>query len=603
MLACLCFAALAYRLVEIQVLRHEELSRKARRYTEARRAIEAWRGQILDCNRTVLAISVPIKRVYIAPAFCAKHVEEAARACGSWLGIAPEALARRLRACLQRLGHSGPPKALLLKSRVSMSEWERIAQSLERETFGLCKPKMTAAEKAELSAMRRRLLFARDGQERVYPFGECLSHTVGFASAGSHGCGLLGRCGEERAFNAVLAGEDGLLVSEQDAAGNELPLRRTVEKPPRDGDNVVLTIDLRVQHILEEALAAALAQTEARGASALILRAATFEVLGAASLPNYDPQHPGVAPGESWRNPLFSDMVEPGSTLKLIALAAALDTRTRTLESTINCEQGCFIVNKVVVHDHARYGWLSLRQCFAKSSNVGFAKVALELGPERFYCYLTNFGFGRRTGVACIGEAPGRIEPPGTWTTMMLTRAAFGQGLSASPLQMAVAYGVIANGGRLMRPLLVSRIESPQGRVLQRFPPQFIRQVISPQTARDATDALKTAVLPGGTGEQAALDGYTMAVKTGTAQKSDQHGYLPGCYYSSMIGFFPADSPQVVIFVALDQPRNGYYAGSVVGPVFRSIAQQVAACLAIPPDKPALARTGGSTKWTVSQTR
>ena len=243
------------------------------------------------------------------------------------------------------------------------------------------------------------------------------------------------------------------------------------------------------------------------------------------------------------------------------------------------------MVNKVAVHDHAPYGLLTQRQGFAKSSNIAMAKLALALGPQRFYRCLTNFGLAHCTGVPFAAETPGRIEPPQKWSTMTLTRAAFGQGVSVSQLQMAVAMSAIANNGRLMRPWVVSRIESPRGQILQQFQPQFIRSVVSPQTAQQVKEALDAVVSPEGTGALAALDRYTVAAKTGTAQKSNTNGYLAGRYYSSMIGFFPATAPRVVISVALDEPQNGYYAGTVVAPVFRSIAEQIAACLEIPPDK------------------
>ena len=179
----------------------------------------------------------------------------------------------------------------------------------------------------------------------------------------------------------------------------------------------------------------------------------------------------------------------------------------------------------------------------------------------------------------------GGPSPPVPGIPLVLLGAAFGQGVSVSQLQMAVAMCVIANNGRMMRPYLVSRIESPQGQILRQYQPQFVRSVVSPQTAQQVTEALKAVVSPEGTGNLAALDRYTVAAKTGTAQKSDGHSYVAGRYYSSMIGFFPADAPRFVIAVALDEPQNGYYAGTVAAPVFRSIAEQIAACLQIPPDK------------------
>ena len=581
------FGWLYYRLFEIQILRHVELQAKARQFTETTRILEARRGKILDRNGRVLANSVPTKIIYANLALCSNRVDQIAQTCGPLLGISPVELAGRLRASVQRStgGGAGNHKAIVLKRNVPVADWQALSSALALESFGFGKPLLAPAEKAQLQKLRHKLLFARDTQLRRYPYEQTPSQVVGFASPPTNGFGLEGVCGVERAFNKVLAGENGLCVSAQDAAGNELPLHRTQYKLPSDGANIVLTIDLRLQDIVEDALAAAVTKYRARGASAIVMNPRTFEVLAVAGLPSFNPQDPGASPAETWRIPAFSDRVEPGSTLKVITLAAALDLGLMTLDSGVYCEQGRYVVNHVLVRDHEPYGLLSLRQGFAKSSNIALAKTALELGSQRLYYYLTNFGFGRCTGIPMGGETSGWIGPPADWTTMKLTRAAFGQGVCVSQLQMAVAVCVIANDGRLMRPLLVSRIESPQGRVLQQFQPQFIRSVVRPQTAQQVKEAMKAVVAPGGTGTLAALDRYTTATKTGTAQKSNAQGFIPGRYYSSVIGFFPADAPQVVIAVALDEPENGYYGGKVVAPVFRTIAEQIATCLSIPPDK------------------
>jgi cell division protein FtsI (penicillin-binding protein 3)/stage V sporulation protein D (sporulation-specific penicillin-binding protein) len=563
------------------------LQAKARQFTETTRIIEACRGKILDRNGRVLANSVPAKIIYANLALCSNRVEQIAQTCGPLLCIPPSELATRLRISLQKSADrgTGPPRALVLKRNVPVAEWQAISSALALESFGFRKPLLAPTEKAELQKLRHKLLFARDTQLRCYPYEETLSQVLGFVSAQTNGSGLQGVCGTERAFDKVLAGENGRCVSAQDAAGNELRLHRREYKLPADGANVVLTIDLRLQEIVEDALVAAMTKYRARGASAIVMNPRTFEILAVASLPTFNPQNPGASPAETWRSPAFSDRVEPGSTLKMITLAAALDQDVMTLDSGVYCEQGRYVVNHVTVRDHLPYGLQSLRQGFYRSSNIALVKTALELGPQRFYHYLTNFGLGRCTGIPVVGETAGWIGPPADWSTMKLTRAAFGQGVCVSQLQMAVATCVIANEGRLMRPLLVSRIVSPQGRVLQQFQPQFVRTVVRPQTALQVKEAMKAVVGPGGTGVLAAMDRYTVALKTGTAQKSNAQGYLRGRYYSSVIGFFPADAPQVVIAVALDEPQNGYYGGMVVAPVFRGIAEQIATCLSISPDK------------------
>jgi len=582
------FIWLFVRLFDTQVIRHRELVSKARQYSRITRVREPWRGEIRDRNGTTMAVSVPVKAVYLDLTLCSSRPEQIAETVGRLLGISAQQLSSRVQACLHPVGAGGlalPQKALLLRRDVPLPEWRAIATALELETFGLGKPQLNATEQAALRKLRRRLLFARDEQYRRYPWGESLCQILGFVSTRTNRAGLVGCSGIERGCDQILAGTPGLCVSEQDAAGNELPARRTHCEAPMDGNHVVLTIDLRLQQIVEQALRAARTNYRARGASAVVMDPGTGEILALACCPGFDPHKPGASASETWRNSVFTDMVEPGSILKFIALAGVLDGGRMTLDSGIYCEQGRFVVNHVIVRDHASYSLLTIRQAFARSSNIALAKIVLALGAQRFHHYLTNFGLARSTGIPFATETPGRISSPQSWSTMALTRAAFGQGLSVSQLQMAVAMCAIANGGRLMRPWVVRRIESPQGRVLQQFQPQVVRSVISPRAAQQVKEALKEVVAPEGTGAGAALEHFTLALKTGTAQKSDSKGYLAGRYYSSIVGFLPADAPRVVISVALDEPQNGYYAGTVVAPAFRSIAEQIAVCLEIPPDK------------------
>jgi cell division protein FtsI/penicillin-binding protein 2 len=580
------FSWILVRLHEIQITRHRDLLTRARQYSETVRIQEARRGEIRDRQGRTLAVSRPVKEVYLDPALCSNRIGQVAQTVGSLLKIPPEQLADRLRACLQATdrGNGAPKKALLVRDNVSVEEWRAASTALALETFGFQRPNLTAAEQAELRRLRRRILFARDRQIRLYPWGENLCQLLGFVATRTNGTGIIGVSGLERACEQIMAGKAELCASQEDVAGNEMPARRTRYEAPVDGNHVVLTIDLRIQRIVEQALTAAHTNYRARSASAIVMDPRTGEILAVGCCPGFDPQNPGGSKPETWRNNAFSDMVEPGSILKFITLAGALEQNVTKLDNGIYCEQGRFVINKVPVRDHAAYGLLTVRQGFAKSSNIAFAKLALALGPQRLYSCLTNFGFARETGIAFAGETPGRIAPPKTWSTMTLTRAAFGQGMSVSQLQTAVAMCAIANEGRLMRPWVVGRIESPGGRVLRQFQPQFVRSVVSPGVAQQVKEALKAVVSPEGTGALAALDQYTVAAKTGTAEKANASGYQPGCYYSSMLGFFPADAPRVVISVALDEPQNGYYAGAVAAPVFRTIAEQIAACLQIPPD-------------------
>jgi len=574
------------RLHEIQVARHREFVARARQYSTTTRVLEARRGEIRDRNGVTLAISSPVKEVYLDPALCSNRVDQAAVIVGKLLDIPPASLATKIRATLKAADRGVAParRALLLRKNVPLNQWNASTSSMGSQTFGFPDPAPTPAQRDELSRLRRNLLFARDRQQRLYPWGESLCQLLGFMGTSANAIGSSGVRGLELACDQILAGRDGLLVSQQDVAGNELPARRTRLEQPIDGNHVVLTIDLRIQQIVEQEIASARVKYEAKNVSAIVMDPATGEILALASSPGFNPQQPGAAP-EPWRNRAFTDMVEPGSIMKFITLAAALEERVTTLDSTIDCEGGSCVINNVPVRDHGSHRLLTVRQSFAKSSNIAFAKLGVSLGPDRLYRAFTNFGLARKTGTAFANETPGLMSPPREWSTMTLTRAAFGQGVSVSQLQMAAAMSVIANEGRLMQPRLVARIESPQGQVLRLFGPRLVRSAVSPGTARQVKEALITVVSPGGTGALAALDDYTVAAKTGTAQKANARGYLADLYYSSMLGFFPADNPRVVISVALDEPRNGYYAGTVAAPVFRAIAERIAEPLQIAPDK------------------
>ncbi len=577
------FVWLILRLVHVQIVRHEELSKKAARYTHAVRRLEAWRGEIRDRHGNVVAASLPVKTICANLTLCSNRIDQVVRTLAPLLRSPSTELSRYLRKHVE----GNRRKMVVLRREVPVSEWQAITNALALETFGMDVLRLNDREKRLLPQLRRKLLFAEDEQIRVYPHATNLCHVAGFVIRGGSNHGLRGAYGIERSLDKWLSGTDGKCVSEQDAAGNEIPFRRTLYVLPTNGCRIDLTIDLRLQKQVEGILADAMRKYEPSNAVAIVMDVRTFEVLAWAGRPDFNPQMPGFGCSSNyWRNVGLSDMIEPGSTLKLVALAGALNEGLVNLNTWINCEQGHYVVNKVAVRSSPGHGLLTVCQCFAKSDNIGFCKIAMVLGPERFHRYLTNFGFGHVTGVPLAGEASGYI-PAQPWSTHSFTRAVYGQGLSASLLQVATAYCAVANDGRLMRPILVRQIVSPNGQIVFRSQPQFIRAVISPQTARQIWIAMQAVTSPGGTGSRAASNLYPVAAKTGTAQIAypNERGYRDGAYYASMAGFFPAHAPRVCILVAMNQPRNGHVAGVVVAPVFRAIVEQAGACLNIPPDK------------------
>jgi cell division protein FtsI/penicillin-binding protein 2 len=581
-------AGLGGRLIWLQIVRHDELRRKATAFTEIRRVLAPWRGEIRDRSGTTLAASRPLVTVLANLPLCTNRPREVARVVAPLLDSAEGALAQTLRYGAGRENpnpDSAVPKAVVLRRHVSLEQWDAVSNGMAQATFGLRGRLLTRSELGLLRRLQRAALFGQEEQIRFYPYSSSVAHLTGYVMDLRNPPWPKGVFGVEGALDGVLTGKPGLCVSEQDAAGRELAFRRRSFASPVNGNDVVLTIDLNVQQIAERALANAARRHLPKSASVLIIRPRTGEILAWVNWPGLSPEGANGTTPDDWRNHALSDKCEPGSTFKIFTLAAALNERQVTLDDWIFCGNGRFTTNRVSVHDHAPYGLLTVRQAIAKSSNVAFAKIALNLGAERLRRYILDFGFGRTTGIPLLSETAGYVPSlQGCSDLATLVRIGFGQGLAVSQLQTTLAVCAICNDGRLMRPMLVSHVESPEGRILQRLQPQVVRSVISPSAARQVRQALQGVLSTEGTGSQGRLVSYPSGGKTGTAQKSNASGYLPEQYYSSFIGFFPVEEPELCISVVLDEPQSGYYGGAVAAPVFRVIGEQVGAYLGIPSD-------------------
>jgi len=331
-------------------------------------------------------------------------------------------------------------------------------------------------------------------------------------------------------------------------------------------------------------LAVAMRENDPLSASSVVVRPRTGEILAQATLPDYDPNNPGKSPSGTWRNRVIADQMEPGSTFKVVALAAALDEGLVRLTDSFDCERGLWVYGGRRLRDHEAFGVLTAEEILMRSSNIGMAKIGLLLGKERLYRHIRDFGFGARTGVTLGAEWHGTVRSPSKWDGVMITRVPMGQSVAVTHLQMVMAVAALGNGGRLMRPMLVSRLLEQDGRLFVQYHPVMVRQAVSEATARQMVRAMKTVVSAEGTAPKAQLEHYTVAGKTGTAEKPGRYGYLPGKYVASFMGFFPADDPEVCISVVLDEPKHGYYGGAKAGPVFKRIAERVAQHLMIRPD-------------------
>ena len=588
---CLAFLFLALlgRFIHLQVVRHAELKKKATKQRLRTRVTQAWRGSIIDRHGTPLAVATPVKIIYADLATWDERVDRLAPVVAPLLDLKSEEVARRVRRRLNQIKAESDLKtisgAALLKRNVPPDQWTTVRKAIANASFGLPIGRLSSKERRLLNRFRRSALFADDDQLRRYPYGTALAQVIGFVGHGSNGHLLQGKAGIEAAWNAGLTGRNGESVSSHDAAGNELAHTRKVMSGLIDGGNLRLTIDLNLQKIVETALAKAMATYSPSNAAFIVVRPQSGEILALANAPTFSPERPAASSPATWRNRVISDRNEAGSVFKVITLAAALDLGVTSLDDRVYCEDGRWIYNGISLRDGGRrYGHLSVRDCLAKSSNIGLAKIAVAIGPDRFYNYITNFGFNRTTGAPLPDEIPGLVRPPARWSGISATRLAIGHELAVSQISLAMAYAAIANEGTRMRPLLVRAVNHADGAEWTRYEPTPIGNVIRPDTAKQVLEAMQ-AVVDTGTGKAAALPDHTVAGKTGTAQKSDGRRYVPGRHYCSFIGITPVNQPEFVIAVAVDEPKGPASGGRVEAPVFREIAEQALALYGVPGDK------------------
>jgi cell division protein FtsI (penicillin-binding protein 3) len=348
---------------------------------------------------------------------------------------------------------------------------------------------------------------------------------------------------------------------------------------------VMLTLDRTIQYLAEREIDAAYRRTQAKGAMAVAMDPRTGDILALALRPTFNPNaFLNVASREVWRNRAVTDPFEPGSTFKVILAAAALEEGVVRPEDRIWAENGQLKIAKTTIHDWKKFGWLSFSEVLQNSSNVGSMKVGLSLGADRYYRYMTAFGFGAPTGVGLSGESRGTLRDPQRWSALSLPTMSIGQEVSVTALQMLAAFGAVANGGTLMQPRLVKAEFDADGREVRRIEPRAVRQVVSAETARTLTQML-VQVVEHGTGHFAAVPGYDVGGKTGTAQKLDpatrRYSRAPGVL--SFIGFVPADAPRLVMLVLLDEPKNEKWGSEAAAPMFSAIAGPVLRYLDVAP--------------------
>jgi cell division protein FtsI (penicillin-binding protein 3) len=546
----LLLAAIVARLGYLQVVRHEELARVAERQYSKTIPLRPERGPIFDRNGYALAVSAAVESVYALPARIADRAAVAA-ALAVPLGERPAEIE-------QRLASDRP--------------------------FVWVKVKIPPATAEAVRALRLPGIGTVPESLRFYPSRELAAHVLGFVGRDDRGLE-----GIERAHDQTLAGAPGLALVERDALGREVTGQPTILKAPTPGTGLVLTLDATIQYLAERELEAAWRATGAKAGMVLVMDPRTGELLALALRPTFNPNAYAQATAEQWRNRAVTDPFEPGSTFKAVLAAAALEEGVVRPDDRVYGEQGVITVANQAIRDWKKYGWLTFREVLQFSSNVGAIKVGLQLGRERYYRHITDFGFGSLTGVGLPGESRGQLRPPARWSGLSLASISIGQEISVTAVQLLAAFGAIANGGRLMQPHVVRAYLDDRGREVRRVEPRAVRQVISPETAATLTELL-TAVVADGTGRKARIEGYPVAGKTGTAQKADPttrvYSRKPGVL--SFIGFVPSNAPRLVILVLLDEPKTVVWGSEAAAPIFAAVAAPVLRHLDVPPAAPTL---------------
>ncbi len=556
-LVCLGFTALfsgfSFRLVYLQMIKHDEYAGLAAEKHVYKQIICAERGAIFDANNEVLAHNVPVETV-VADATHLNNLDAIVDLVSDELKLPAHELAEKLH---------GDRRYIVIKRDVP----EVVADAL----------------RGKLRSQNLRGIYFEHDATRIYPNGSMLCHVIGFTDFEHHGIQ-----GVEASMEEYLHGQDGYRYIEHNRAGEEIVLYRGQERAPRNGYQIHLTVDLHLQNIVENEIDAAMREYTPTKATIILMRPQTGEILAMANRPHFDLNLRSQAEPEQMKNRAITDMMEPGSTFKIVTAAAALNEHKVGPGSMIFCENGVWNFGGTALHDHRPFADLSVKDILVKSSNIGAAKLALSVGEQKFYEYIRRFGFGERTGIELPGEISGLIRPPQSWSKISITRLPMGHEIGVTPLQMTVAMAAIANGGKLITPRIVKSIATDDGKTISSLSPVVLRQVISPQTARQIGDALRGVVSDRGTAAAAVVPGFTIAGKTGTAQKVDpKGGYEKGKYVVSFSGYLPADHPEFVGLVVLDDAHTSKpelnYGGLVSGPIFSRIAEKAARYLDLQP--------------------
>ena len=544
------FGVVGWKAHRLQIVEAAELRDMAEQQYLKKITLAAKRGTITDRNGAPLALSVDVDSVYANPRMIGGGASEIAQALAGPLGLDPEKLRKQL---------TGRRYFVWVKRRISPPEAKAVR------------------------ALKLRGIFVQKESKRFYPNRGLGATVVGFAGLDSKGLE-----GIELSMNRWLRGSPVRVQGLRDARGRPV-LAEGSSQAAQTSHDVILSIDRAIQFEVEQALAASQRETKARWTAAVVLDSRSGDILAMASTPAFDPNHPATAEPSVRRNRALTDAFEPGSTMKIFSVTAALQAGVAKDNEVLYCEKGRMRIGRHIIHDSKPHGYLSIGDILKKSSNICVSKLAMRLGKTALHHSLKRFGFGQRTEVPLRGERRGVLREPRRWSQVGLANIAFGHGMTATVLQLAQALTAIANDGMQMKPRLVLQIKDAGGKVTRDFPVQG-KQVIAASLAHRMRFLLRGVTQKGGTAVAAALPRYTVAGKTGTAQKVDPKTgtYAEDKYVASFIGLAPASKPRLIVAVVIDEPSGDeYYGGDVAGPVFARIAGRALRFLGVRPDKAA----------------
>jgi len=527
---------LLFRIFTFQVLKGPYWRAIAEKQYKQRVKLTATRGIIYDRNREILAMDFPSYSFAIDPN------------------------------CVNDVNSTASVLATILHG--NKEQYIKILKRKDKKAFVRLCSDVTESQKNRMIDSKIPGLILMKEQKRVRPYHDLALPVLGIVNGERMGVG-----GIEQKMDRFLRGRDGWAIYQKDGLNRDFSSLDYPVDQPEDGYNVILTIDDVYQIIIEEELKRGVIDHRAKGGSAVLMDPFSGEVLAMASVSESEDREINSL----IKNRAVQTPFEPGSVFKIVTIAAALEEKKFQPNSIIHCENGAYKFSDHIIHDHGKgYGWLTVRQILEYSSNIGVVKIGTRMGKKVLFKYARDFGFGNKTGISLPGESPGIMKPLYHWNDFMVAMVSFGQGISATTLQIACMISVVANGGLLLRPYIIKSITNESGEEIRSFSGQIIRRVISQQTAYKLRDILEGVVLEG-SGKKAAVDGIRVAGKTGTAQKSipGYKGYYPGAYVCSFAGFWPVEAPRFVLVIVLDEPRYLYWGSESAAPVFSRIVTRI----------------------------